>query len=187
MTAFGGPASVSRNSAWKTGLLLLGWLCLGPGEGEGRAGEGAGKSLPHLPGVSLSSGIDVRADQFHADARSGEGEFSGNVVATLSDLTLLCERLRVRYDRGRGDVREVEAQGGVRLKLGERHGRADNIVYDVVNGSILLKGAPSLQDGDTLLQGEEIRIQVSSRTVECRKCRVTWSGTPSPGNGEKGR
>lgn len=165
--------------------LLALFAALAASGGGTSGAEGARPRPAAVPAAvrTAEGAVDIRADRFQADAKTGRGVFEGGVVATRGDVALRCERLEVEYDAGRGDVARALASGGVRLRMGARTAAGAEASWDLGAGRVVLKGSPWVRDGATTLRGEEIRVDVAERRMECVRCRATWSpdgrsGTP---------
>lgn len=133
--------------------------------------------LPFLTPVIVSafaaekrsgSPISVRADRLQTDTQGRSALFSGNVVATQDDLVIYSDSLTVVYSDQKKEVREVRAEGNVRIVQGDRLAFAGRALYDNVNGIIRLEEKPRVQQGEDTITGAAILYHVAEKksTVE---------------------
>lgn len=114
------------------------------------------------------SPISVRADRLQTDTQGRSALFSGNVVATQDDLVIYSDSLSVLYSEQKKEVREVRAEGNVRIVQGDRLAFAGRALYDNVNGVIRLEEKPRVQQGEDTITGAAILYHVHEKksTVE---------------------
>lgn len=145
-------------------------------------------SVVAAPPVTGGAPISIRADRLQTDTQGRSALFSGHVVATQDDLTIYADTLTVIYAEQKKEVREVRAEGNVRIVQGERLGFAGRAVYDNQQGIIRLEDNPRVQQGDDTVTGGTILYSVAERksTVESGGGRrveavINPSGAPIPG------
>ena len=100
--------------------------------------------------------ITIKSNELQADTKSRTATFLGKVVAKQGDITILADRLVVRYAEQGGDVEKVEAVGNVRIVQQNRIGTAQYGVYQTREGKITLSGSPKVVQGKDTITGKEI-------------------------------
>lgn len=139
----------------------------------GAAAQGA--SVP-FGGLSHDNAqpVEVSADALALDQATGTATFNGNVVAGQGALRISADELLVEYLTQDGAVtntiRQMIAKGNVTLTNGGEAAEAQNAVYTVQSGSILMTGSVLLTQGPNALSGEKLRInlQTGEATIEGR-------------------
>jgi len=115
------------------------------------------------PPLRSTSPISVRSDRLQTDTEGRTALFTGHVVATQDDLTIYADSLTVVYSDQKKEVREVRAEGNVRIIQGERLGFAGRAVYDNAKGVIRLEERPRVQQGEDTITGATILYHVTER------------------------
>ena len=97
--------------------------------------------------------VTITADELISDDTSETAEFIGNVKVVRGDYTLTADRLKVHYRRsdgpstpktvGRANIREIVAEGHVRIVSTELTATAERAAYDAKNRIIELTGEES--------------------------------------------
>lgn len=100
--------------------------------------------------------ITIKSNELQADTKNRTATFLGKVVAKQGDITILADRLVVRYAEQGGDVEKVEAVGNVRIVQQNRIGTAQYGVYQTREGKITLSGSPKVVQGKDMITGREI-------------------------------
>jgi len=127
-------------------------------------------------------GLMVTSDALEMDQKKQVAVFSGNVVAEDGKMRLTSDKMTVNYvmksqgTGGRGNVREVKADGNVSIYQGENHGMSQWAVYNVLNRTLELVGGEknaSINRGQDHLEGKRILLTLGS---DLRIDRVSVQG-----------
>ena len=117
---------------------------------------------PLLGALSLGSSrepISVSADRLEFDYRTRVLTYKGGVKATQGDMQLQSNTLTVSLDdHNEGRVKEVVAQGDVRLSKGTRWATGGRAVFDQNNRTVTLSEAAVLHDGPNQVSGERVVV-----------------------------
>jgi len=125
-----------------------------------------------VPFGSLQSGdaqqVEIAADSLSIDQATKTAVFSGNVVAGMAALRLSADRVEVLYAEGEGAgaVRALRASGNVVFVSGSDSAQADNAVYELVAGNVLMEGNVILTQGANALSGQRLRIDLGAGTAQ---------------------
>jgi len=113
-----------------------------------------------LGSLSLSSGrgpVEIMAKTLQFDYRKLELTYQGDVRVKQGDLTLKADRLRVLLDdRAKDPVREVTAEGKVRIAQGERVATGGRAVFDQKSRTVTLSDGAVLRQGLNEVSGERV-------------------------------
>ena len=130
------------------------------------AAQGIGLTLSGLDAVR-GEPVDMRADSLEVDNTTGETVFSGNAVLGQGDMRLAAPQIRIIYAAaGDGRIQRLEASGGVTLVTAEEEAEAQSAVYNVIDGTVSMRGAVILTQGPNVLSGD--RLDVNLRTGQGR-------------------
>jgi lipopolysaccharide export system protein LptA len=113
--------------------------------------------------------VTITADELISDDTSKTAEFIGNVKVIRGHYTLTADRLKVLYKRsdqppsadavGRANIREIVAEGRVRIVSPDITASSERAAYDAKNRRIELSGedATVVHDGGTV-SGPKITV-----------------------------
>ena len=107
--------------------------------------------------------IEVSSDRLEADDVAQTIVFEGDAVATQDDVTISGDRLTVKYTGEKREVKQVVAEGAVRIVQGTRIATAEKAVLYHAEERIVLTGSPKVSDGDSFIQGQEITIYLNDK------------------------
>ena len=78
------------------------------------------------------------------DYELGVAVFNDKVVITDERGEISADKITAYIDKDNKNVREIVAEGNVRIKRGENNTYSEKAVYNAVDGKITLVGAPKL-------------------------------------------
>lgn len=117
--------------------------------------------------------IKIKSNELSADNKGKTAVFTGKVVATQGDITILADKLSINYGVKKGEVEKITADGNVRIIQENRTGIAAHAVYESKAGRMTLTGNPKVMQGlDTISGGiityyiDEDRSVVTGGRVE---------------------
>ncbi|MFZ0243934.1 MAG: lipopolysaccharide transport periplasmic protein LptA [Desulfobacterales bacterium] len=124
-----------------------------------------------------SPSITITADQLVSDDASKTAEFSGNVKVVRGAYTLTTDRLVVSYQGGeraatansvgRANIREVVAEGNVRIFSTDLTAAAQRAVYDAGQRTLVLSGeASTVTSGAASVSGTRITLFLDTARFE---------------------
>jgi len=88
--------------------------------------------------------------------------FTGHVNAVQATGHLTSDRLRVNYGQGFKDVREMIADGNVRISQDTRWATGDHAVLDQTKHTVVLTGSPVVHDGTDQITGRRITVYLDT-------------------------
>ena len=102
-------------------------------------------------------GLTVKSDTLQIQEQTGEVRFEGRVQVLLTEATLTCDLLVVQTETGDSSrVRSGRATGSVVMVRGSDRIEAQEAFFDLITGSVELKGSPSLYREGTAIEAERI-------------------------------
>ncbi|MEE2757400.1 MAG: LptA/OstA family protein [Myxococcota bacterium] len=120
-------------------------------------------STPVAPTTHAAKKVQISADRVEIIHRSGQVEFSGNVLVVRGSLKLSCTRLTGRYKDS--ELIELNAIGDVKVDKGNMKATAKRAAYDQNQQTLVLTGQPSLTRNGSRLVGQRISIWLSSERI----------------------
>lgn len=127
-----------------------------------------------LSGFSQQSDdpIEIEADNLEVLDAQNVAIFRGNVVVTQGTATLQARELRVHYQAG-GDgaigptsnqgLRLLEAIGAVEIRSEDQYAAGDQARFDFISEIITLTGNVLLQQGENLVRGQRLTVDLTTR------------------------
>jgi lipopolysaccharide export system protein LptA len=128
----------------------------------------AGQSGP-FSALQLSSGhgpIDIKSDTLELDYKNNSVLFSGHVRAVQADALLTSNSLKVLYGKDFHQVKEMFANGNVRMSQGTRWATGEHAVLNQVGHTVTLTGNPVVHDGPDQVTGTRIIVHLDSGKSE---------------------
>lgn len=113
--------------------------------------------------------IEVSADNLSVDPNDGAAIFEGNVIVAQGPLRLAAEFIRVEYatdaDGNQSpSIGQVKASGGVTFVNGADAAEAAEAVYSVETGDLVLSGAVLLTQGQNVISGDRLVVDLNAGT-----------------------
>ena len=160
--------------------LLLGWLIgLAPAavqaQAETSVAFGSLKGDPTQP-------IEVTSDQAQFNQTDGTAIFHGNVIVVQGAMRLTAPKVQVDYAADGKRIARVHATGGVTLANGGEAAEAQDAVYTIDTGQVVMTGEVLLTQGTSALSGKVLTVDLATGTgvMEGRVQMVFVPGTAAP-------
>jgi lipopolysaccharide export system protein LptA len=156
-----------------------------------------------LQGFSQNKDKPVQIEAASLEVRDKDkvATFSGNVVVTQGDTTMRCKSLLVYYDGdgkasggmkaaqpgpgGSSSIRKLEALGGVHVTQKEQTATGEKGLFDMKSNSITLSGNVLITQGQNVLRGERLVVDVATGAARVEGGRVSGVFIPSSADKDK--
>ncbi len=126
------------------------------------AAQGMGLTFSGLDSVR-GLPVEIRADSLDVNSATGETRLEGNAVLGQGDMRLAAPTIRIFYDTGeRARILRLEASGGVTLVTAEEAAEAREAIYEVVAGTVSMRGDVILTQGPNVLSGDRLNVNLST-------------------------
>ena len=114
--------------------------------------------------------------------------FSGRVHAKQAGGELTSNTLRVMFGENLHDVKEMYADGNVRISQGENYETSDHAFLDQSKRIVVLTGSPVVHSGEDQITGSKITVYLDTgkSVVENAVAVVFPHSSNSPDNGAAG-
>lgn len=108
--------------------------------------------------------VEVSADEFTVDQDSGEAAFIGNVVVVQGDLRMSAAQVKIisADAADASGISRLLASGGVTFVTPTEAAEAQDAVYSVGAGTIVLTGDVLLTQGETAISGEKLTVDLET-------------------------
>ena len=115
--------------------------------------------------ADTSQPVEVTADQLNVNQNDGTAIFTGNVVVIQGDMRLTAPRLQVEYaTEDKSEIERLHATGGVTMISGPEAAEAQEAVYTVADGEVVLTGDVLLTQEGSTMSGQQLFVDLDSGT-----------------------
>ncbi len=125
--------------------------------------------------MQFSSGkepINIKAESMSLDYQGKSILWSGHVRAIQSGSQLTSDTLRVNYGQDFHDIKEMIANGNVRISQGTRWATGDHAVLDQTRHTVVLTGSPVVHDGEDQIAGTKITVHLDTNQSDVENARA---------------
>lgn len=126
--------------------------------------------------------VEMSADKLQINQADGSAIFSGNVVIGQGTMRLSAGRVVVEYATGENGsgrrISRLHATGGVVLVNGAEAAEAQEAIYSIDNGNIVMSGNVILTQGQSALSAQRMVVNLNSgqATLEGRVKSILQTG-----------
>lgn len=157
------------------GLLVALWTSPDPARAQATVAFGGLKQDTTLP-------VDIGADQLAVNNADGTAVFSGNVLVGQGEMRLAAARVEVTYGADGRSIQSLRATGGVTISNLADAAEAQEALYTIDSGVVVLTGDVLLTQGQSALSGQKLTLDLKTGTgVMEGRVETTFvpaSGTP---------
>lgn len=125
--------------------------------------------------------VEVGADQLTVNNADGTAVFTGNVKVSQGDMRLAADRVEVTYGADGRSIQMMKAIGGVTISNLTDAAEAQEALYTIESGVVVLTGDVLLSQGQSAVSGQKLTWDLKSGTgvMEGRvQTTIVPSGTP---------
>ncbi len=127
--------------------------------------------------------VQIEADRLEVIDEKGTAVFSGNVTVTQGTTRMTTSRLKVLYGRDSkgkvgpgGNVRVIEASGGVGVRSKDQVASADKATVNMETQIANLSGNVSVSQGNNILTGCVVTIDMRTNNIKVEPCKSKSGG-----------
>lgn len=109
--------------------------------------------------------VEVTSDSLNVNQADGTAVFTGNVLVVQGGLRMQAAAIRVGYAQGdTSKIQTMTATGGVTLVSPTEAAESKEAVYDVAGGSVVMTGDVLLKQGQNVMSGQKLTVDLRSGT-----------------------
>lgn len=143
---------------------------------QGAAAEGTSVAFGGLR-ADTSLPVEVKADSLTISQADGAAVFSGNVLVSQGEMRLTATEIKVEYSADRKAIDKLYATGKVLLVNAKDAAEADQAVYTIDSGEVVMTGNVLLTQGQAAMSAETLVINLKTGTGKMDG-RVTTTFAP---------
>ncbi len=102
--------------------------------------------------------IFITSDRMELDRKKNTISYKGHVVTVRGDMMMKSDSLTATYDLEMKGVREIVAEGKVKVVVGTRMVTGNRAVFNRQKNTITLTGKPVVQQGQSRVSGSRITL-----------------------------
>jgi lipopolysaccharide export system protein LptA len=126
-------------------------------------------------GLQLSSGkepIKITGTSMSFDQNKKSVLWTGHVHVNNANSQVTSDTLRVNYGQDLHDVKEMIADGNVRISQGTRWATGDHAILDQTKHTVTLTGSPVVHDGEDQIAGSKITVHLDTNQSDVENARA---------------
>jgi lipopolysaccharide export system protein LptA len=108
--------------------------------------------------------VEIEADSLTINNADGTAVFTGNVLVGQGEMRLSAGSVRVEYGTDGKTINRLFASGGVTLANQSEAAEAQEAIYTIGSGEVVMTGQVLLTQGQTALSGQKLVINLQSGT-----------------------
>lgn len=114
--------------------------------------------------ADTSAPVEMNADTLTVNQADGTAVFSGNVLVTQGAMKLSANEIKVEYSADKKDINKLYATGKVLLVNASDAAEADQAVYTIANGEVVMTGNVLLTQGQAAMAAQKLVIDLKTGT-----------------------
>jgi lipopolysaccharide export system protein LptA len=160
----------------RLGLVRAAMLTLSLAFAHGALAEGTSVAFGGLR-ADTTLPVEVKADNLTVNQADGLAVFSGNVLVTQGEMRLTANEIKVEYSADHKAIDKLHASGKVLIVNASDAAEADQAVYTIASGEVVMTGNVLLTQGQAAMAAEKLVINLKTGTGQMQG-RVTTTFTP---------
>lgn len=129
--------------------------------------------------------VQVNADTLTVDQSANSAVFDGNVVATQGEMVIKAAMARVQNTPDNSGIDKIFFTGRVSIASPTEAAEADEAVYTVATGEVVMTGNVLLTQGQTVIAGQKMIYDLNKGTGKMQG-RVQTTFVPGSGTKKTG-
>jgi lipopolysaccharide transport protein LptA len=126
-------------------------------------------------GLQFSSGnqpINIDGPHMELNYPGKSVLWTGHVKVVNGNSQITSDSLRLNYGENFHDVKEMIADGNVRISQGTRWATGDHAVLDQTKHTVTLTGSPVVHDGEDQIAGSKITVHLDTNQSDVENARA---------------
>jgi lipopolysaccharide export system protein LptA len=108
--------------------------------------------------------VEVTSESLSVDQSDGSAVFAGNVLVKQGEMRMTAATIRVEYTDGGQGIQRLHASGGVTLVSPTDAAEADDAIYSIESGSVVMTGNVLMTQGAAAISGEKLTVNLKNGT-----------------------
>jgi lipopolysaccharide export system protein LptA len=108
--------------------------------------------------------VEVTSESLSVDQADGSAIFTGNVLVKQGEMQMTAATIRVEYADGGQGIQRLHASGGVTLVSPTDAAEADDAVYTIATGAVVMTGNVLMTQGAAAISGDSLTVDLKDGT-----------------------
>lgn len=108
--------------------------------------------------------VEVTSESLSVDQNDGAAIFTGSVLVKQGDMRMTAGTIRVEYAEAGQGVQRLHATGGVTLVSPTDAAEADEAVYTIASGNVVMTGNVLMTQGAAAISGDTLTVNLKDGT-----------------------
>lgn len=108
--------------------------------------------------------VEVTSDNLTVDQADGAAVFTGNVLVKQGEMRMTAGTIRVDYAEGGQGIEQLTASGGVTLASPTDAAEAQEAVYTIATGLVVMTGNVLMTQGAAAISGDKLTVNLTDGT-----------------------
>jgi lipopolysaccharide export system protein LptA len=136
--------------------------------GRDKIDQGSSQELDPTRLVDTGQPIEITSDSVETFVKDHLIVFKGNVTARQKDMVIYADALEALIIEDGKGIEKVTADGNVKIQQGLRVANCQKAIYYNVDRKVVLTGDPRVYEGENMVSGEEIIVDIEKNRVEVK-------------------
>lgn len=108
--------------------------------------------------------VQVNADNLSVNQGDGTAIFTGKVVVVQGDMKLSADKVQVEYAADQKAIQRLHATGNVILASATDAAQADDAIYTIATGEVVMTGNVLMTQGPNTMSGQKLTVNLKTGT-----------------------
>lgn len=106
--------------------------------------------------------VEVTAESLSVNQADGSAVFDGNVLVVQGEMRLQAAKIVVEYGADQSEIKRLHASGRVLLVNASDAAEADEAIYTISAGEVVMTGNVLMTQGGTAIKGQKLVIDLKT-------------------------
>lgn len=106
--------------------------------------------------------VEVTAESLSVNQADGSAVFDGNVLVVQGEMRLQAAKIVVEYGADQSEIKRLHASGRVLLVNASDAAEADEAIYTISTGEVVMTGNVLMTQGGTAIKGQKLVIDLKT-------------------------
>lgn len=124
-----------------------------------QVGFGQAQQDPGLP-------VEVTAESLSVNQTDGSAVFEGNVDISQGEMRMKADKVNVHYHEETQGISRLVASGNVLLVQGPDAAEANEAVYSIDDGTVVMRGNVTVVQAATTISADQMQLNLTDNTAQ---------------------
>ncbi len=110
--------------------------------------------------------VEVTAESLSVNQSDGSAVFEGNVDISQGEMRMTADKVNVHYQQDNQGIEKLVATGNVLLVQGPDAAEANEAVYTIDDGTVIMTGSVTVVQAATTITADKMRLNLTDNTAQ---------------------